>query len=123
MSFLNTTAKITHTTRLPASTTRPQALAMLSDHVFFLHCDPHLAKGGDGDGDDAEVLPRHRRGARHPRGIWDTNVVSVYEFADLAEGVFVRIRSPLGVVMETVWRVADVEGGSSGENGRVRSTG
>lgn len=167
---LNTTAKITHTTRLPASTTRPQALAMLSDHVFFLHCDPHLARYEPIPPSEHATLtpppsipddikPRLRRllpppttppqpqpSSHHeseaaevvgggeeatatvtaptcyrvtdvvhaiPAGIWDTNVVSVYEFADLAEGVFVRIRSPLGVVMETVWRVADVEGGSS----------
>ncbi|KAL2259359.1 hypothetical protein VTK26DRAFT_6984 [Humicola hyalothermophila] len=50
-----------------------------------------------------------------PAGIWDTNVVSTYEFVDVRDGVFVRIRSPLSVVMETFWEVRAVE--RSGEEG------
>ncbi|KAK4240789.1 hypothetical protein C8A03DRAFT_41705 [Achaetomium macrosporum] len=33
-----------HSSRLPASTARAQAPAMLSDYEFFLSCDPHLHK-------------------------------------------------------------------------------
>ena len=40
-----------------------------------------------------------------PAGVWDSNVISTYEFSNVADGVFVRIRSPLSVVMDTVWRI------------------
>lgn len=46
-----------------------------------------------------------------PAGLWDKDVVSTYEFFDLENGVFVRIRSPLNVVLETVWSVRETEGG------------
>ncbi|KAK3904616.1 hypothetical protein C8A05DRAFT_31593 [Staphylotrichum tortipilum] len=59
-----------------------------------------------------------------PAGIWDTKVVSTYEFTDIEDGLFVRIRSPMSVTMETFWRVreagggGEVEGsGSGGEKG------
>ncbi|KXX78711.1 hypothetical protein MMYC01_204580 [Madurella mycetomatis] len=45
-----------------------------------------------------------------PAGIWDTNVVSTYEFTDIRDGVFVRIRSPLSIVMDTFWEVREVDG-------------
>ena len=146
---LNTTATLSHTTPLPPGTTRPQALALLSDHLFFLACDPHMAqhelvppsafatltpppsipddvraqlrpppesagKGVEGK-EEEEVLPTCYRVTdivhAIPAGIWDTRVVSVYEFTLIGEGVFVRIRSPMGVVMETFWRVRDGEQG------------
>lgn len=50
-----------------------------------------------------------------PVGLWDSDVVSTYEFIDVERGVFVRLRSPLSVTMETVWTVREVEG-SSGES-------
>lgn len=43
-----------------------------------------------------------------PAGIWDTKVESTYEFTDIQDGLFVRIRSPLSVVMDTVWEVREV---------------
>lgn len=152
---LNTTATLSHTTPLPAGTTRPQALALLADHLFFLACDPHMAQHElvppsafsqltpppsvpddvraqirspppssssspppesstetTGAEDDDEVpLPTCYRvtDVVHaiPAGIWDTRVVSVYEFTLIGDGVFVRIRSPMGVVLETFWRVRE----------------
>jgi hypothetical protein len=46
-----------------------------------------------------------------PAGLWDSDVVSTSEFWDLEGGVFVRLHSPLSVLMETVWSVRDAEGG------------
>ncbi|KAL1840159.1 hypothetical protein VTJ49DRAFT_733 [Mycothermus thermophilus] len=45
-----------------------------------------------------------------PAGLWDTHVVSDYEFVDLpdAGGVYVRVRSPMGIVMDTLWEVREV---------------
>ncbi|GAB1310809.1 Activator of Hsp90 ATPase N-terminal domain-containing protein [Madurella fahalii] len=51
-----------------------------------------------------------------PAGIWDTNVVSTYEFTGIRDGLFVRIRSPLSVVMDTFWEVREV-GGEEGDQG------
>ncbi|KAI0401249.1 hypothetical protein F4802DRAFT_436436 [Xylaria palmicola] len=46
-----------------------------------------------------------------PNPVWSSNVVSREEFVDRGEGTWVRIRSPLGVVMETTWSVRESEGG------------
>ncbi|OAA53969.1 hypothetical protein SPI_09176 [Niveomyces insectorum RCEF 264] len=41
-----------------------------------------------------------------PAGLWDARVVSTYEMTDVpGTGVFVRIRSPLSVVMDTTWMI------------------
>ena len=45
-----------------------------------------------------------------PAGLWDSNVVSVYEFTDTEDGVFVRIRSPLSVVLDTIWSITGEDG-------------
>ncbi len=45
-----------------------------------------------------------------PAGLWDSNVVSVYEFTDTEDGVFVRIRSPLAVVLDTIWTITGEDG-------------
>ncbi|KAH6650295.1 hypothetical protein F5144DRAFT_555830 [Chaetomium tenue] len=166
MSFFTTTATVTHTTRLPRGKTRAEAIALLSDHDFFLSCDPHLTKAElipraefatlnpppavpdhvkpelrakpvpsqpnsgsgssgssgssqyEGEGEAPETVPECYRVTdivhAIPAGIWDTNVVSVFEITDIEEGWFVRIRSPLSVVMETFWRVREVAGGAGG---------
>ncbi|RFU77720.1 hypothetical protein TARUN_4499 [Trichoderma arundinaceum] len=46
-----------------------------------------------------------------PAGLWDSNVVSTNEFVNLEKGVFVRLYSPLNVVMETVWTLRENEKG------------
>jgi hypothetical protein len=46
-----------------------------------------------------------------PAGLWEPTVVSDSEFTDIRDGVFVRLRSPLSVVMETFWEIKEVEGG------------
>ncbi|EFW99711.1 hypothetical protein CMQ_29 [Grosmannia clavigera kw1407] len=40
-----------------------------------------------------------------PAGIWDSRVVSTYEMTNLEDGVFVRVRCPLSIVMDTTWSV------------------
>lgn len=50
-----------------------------------------------------------------PGGVWDTNVVSTFEFTLIRDGLFVRIRSPLSIVMDTIWSIREVdEGGEKG---------
>jgi hypothetical protein len=101
---------------------------MLSDHIFFLHCDPHLSKYETVTPETPPEVPEEMkakaRGTKPtevynvtdivhtiPAGIWDSNVVSTYELTDIADGLFVRIRSPLSIVMDTVWEIKDAEGG------------
>ncbi|KAI3342737.1 hypothetical protein F4824DRAFT_118279 [Ustulina deusta] len=46
-----------------------------------------------------------------PNPVWSSNVVSREEFVDHDEGTWVRIRSPMGVVMETRWSVRETTDG------------
>ncbi|KAI2615626.1 hypothetical protein GGR54DRAFT_259842 [Hypoxylon sp. NC1633] len=46
-----------------------------------------------------------------PNPVWSSSVVSKEEFVDVADGLWVRIRSPLAVVMETRWFVRERKGG------------
>lgn len=52
-----------------------------------------------------------------PAGLWDSKVVSTYEMTDTPAGVYVRIRSPLSIVMDTTWSIVE---GDEGEGGGPR---
>lgn len=131
-------ASLLHTTAVPATVSRDAAVALLQDHEFFLRCDPHMTAftpvdaAAEPDSKPVEPIPA-ARGAKAldgavakvyrvtdlvhalPAGIWDSNVVSTYEFIDTAAGVFIRIRSPLSVVMETLWEVRDADKPAEGD--------
>lgn len=113
---------------------------MLHDHAFFLSCDPHLTKFSELNADDPRVAkdakkqpqppplpervppmvavagrPRrfyevHDLVHNLPGGLWDSNVVSTCEMTDVESGLFVRLHSPMGVVMDTCWEIAPVDG-------------
>ncbi|KAH9994153.1 hypothetical protein F4779DRAFT_218729 [Xylariaceae sp. FL0662B] len=136
MSFFPGTSKLVNTSPIPLPgkpTDIAAAVAVLHDHDFFLHCDPHytshkvLLDDGDG-GDDGDKPPAHiapLNGAVRvyevvdhvPNPVWSSTVVSREAFADLADGLWVRIRSPLGIVMDTTWRIRQGEGEGEGEGG------
>ena len=101
---------------------------MLQGHVFFIQFDPHMKKyeAIDTPQDPQPALPDDRglvgiaspscysvtdEVQTLPAGIWNSDVVSTYEFINLQKGTFVRIRSPLNVVMETVWEIREADGG------------
>ncbi|XXG94077.1 hypothetical protein Hte_000328 [Hypoxylon texense] len=123
--------------------TKEAAIALLHDHDFFLKTDPHhvshrtLAPVAGEDekessGMDAatarqihqlprDVEPVSRPPVRvyevvdHvPNPVWSSSVVSKEELVNVKDGLFVRIRSPLSVVMETRWIVRERKGGKSG---------
>ncbi|KAI0102939.1 hypothetical protein GGR51DRAFT_276613 [Nemania sp. FL0031] len=49
-----------------------------------------------------------------PNPVWSSHVVSREEFVDHDEGTWVRIRSPMGVVMETRWSIREKAGETKG---------
>ncbi|TLS25631.1 hypothetical protein PpBr36_07637 [Pyricularia pennisetigena] len=137
-SLFTGTAQVSHKTKLPAGVTKASAVAMLHDHAFYLECDPHLVKYsaldadkvaslkktsklpkgiGGGGGSETRYYEVHDLVHNLPGGLWDSNVVSSYEMTDTPEGVFVRIRSPMSVVMDTYWTIREMPAGEVAENG------
>ncbi|KAK3335749.1 hypothetical protein B0T19DRAFT_407341 [Cercophora scortea] len=120
-SLFSGSARVTKASKLPQKASREQAIAMLHDHEFFLRCDPLLAKFEVVAQETATPqLPEevHARAIGEtisynvtdvvhaiPAGIWDTNVVSTYEFTNMNNGVFVRIKSPMSIVMDNRWEI------------------
>ncbi len=102
---------------------------MLHAHDFYLKCNPHMTKFEpvETPKDPFPTIPDDRQvtGTSEPdcykvmdkvhtlpAGLWDSNVESRYEFINVERGVFVRIRSPLNSMMETVWTARENEDGS-----------
>lgn len=107
---------------------------------FFLLCDPHhtghkiLPQPAGLASSDVEAARRHFKipddvlplsssavpvsvyeVVDHvPNPVWSSEVVSVEEVVDHAEGLWVRIRSPLSVVMETNWIVREQKKSAGG---------
>lgn len=117
-------------TKLPAGATQQQAVEMLHDRDFFIHCDPCLDRYEVLDKDIASPeLPAGRvQGigpttsykiidivANVPKGVWGSHVESTYEFTDVERGLFCHIRSPLSIVMEALWEIREAEDGSGFE--------
>ncbi|KFA80273.1 hypothetical protein S40288_04551 [Stachybotrys chartarum IBT 40288] len=128
--MLNTTATLVHTTPLPAGCSVAEGIEMLRDHEFFIQCDPHMIKyeAIETPSDPVPTVPEGRQivGAAAPKcyqvtdkvhalpaGLWDSDVLSRYEFFIWERGVFIRIRSPLNTVMETVWEIRDTGNGGA----------
>ncbi|KAH7368312.1 hypothetical protein B0T11DRAFT_62820 [Plectosphaerella cucumerina] len=121
MSFLNTTQTLSHVSALPPPITREAAIAMLHNHEHFISCSPNNPKREPAPAPSPPPeLPAGVVGLRPtdffrvtevvhalPAGLWDSDVISTYEFTDIEDGLFVRIRSPLNVLLETFWRVRD----------------
>ncbi|KAI2465065.1 hypothetical protein F4781DRAFT_435797 [Annulohypoxylon bovei var. microspora] len=145
MSFFTGTAKLSNTSPIPAAEgagdriTREAAVALLHDHGFFLRTEPHYVshRALPPQQPSDNVSAATARGAyalpagleplgspavklyevvdHVPNPVWSSSVVSTEEFVDCADGLWVRIRSPLAVVMETRWTVREREGGEEGE--------
>lgn len=134
--MFTTTAKVKHVTPIPLGISASKGINLLQGHEFFIKCDPHMITYEASplkDEDAAPSIPADRgvqtapgrppkcyvvtdRVHALPAGLWDSDVVSRYEFVDIEKGVFVRIRSPLGIVMESVWEVRE-SGSGAGDGG------
>ncbi|KAI1376267.1 hypothetical protein F4677DRAFT_86830 [Hypoxylon crocopeplum] len=135
MSFFTGTTKLVNTSPVPPSVTKAAAVALLHDHAFFLKTEPHyvshraLPPPADSSNEDAStaklayqlppgIEPLGKPAVKLyevvdnvPNPVWSSSVVSKEEFVDLADGLWVRIRSPLAVVMETRWTIRERKGG------------
>ncbi|POS74090.1 hypothetical protein DHEL01_v207520 [Diaporthe helianthi] len=124
MSFLSSSAKIVHATKLPDGATQKQGVAMLQDHEFFLSCNPHMQKFESLGQVTEPTLPDSIKPVGPttsykvtdlvetlPKGIWGSSVESNYEFTDFELGTFCLLRSPLNVVMHTFWSIEEKNGG------------
>lgn len=124
LTVLNATSTMEPHSQLPDGVSRELGVVMLQDNDFFLSCDPHLnkyeAKGevtepqfpegvsAQGPTKSYEVTDQLEN---IPKGIWGSTVVSTYEFTNIENGVFSRVKSPLGVVIDTLWEIKETEGG------------
>lgn len=132
VALFNTTDSLKHTTPLPGDVNAAKGVEMLQGHVFFIQFNPHMIKyeAIDKPMDPEPQLPTDRglHGVAAPKcyqvtdkvhalpaGLWDSDVVSTYEFINLEKGVFIRIRSPLNTIMETVWTIQEKKGGGGYE--------
>ncbi|KAI1142891.1 hypothetical protein F5Y05DRAFT_366548 [Hypoxylon sp. FL0543] len=143
MSFFTGTAKMVNTSPIPGEAgghkiTKEAAVALLHDHDFFLKCEPHyvshrtLAPQQPDANVDASAAKRayqlppgleplgspavklYEVVDHVPNPVWSSSVVSKEEFVDFRDGLWVRIRSPLAVVMETKWTIRE-RSGAGGE--------
>ncbi|GAW19927.1 hypothetical protein ANO14919_094200 [Xylariales sp. No.14919] len=138
MSFLSSTNTTVNASPIPSGVRKEDAVALLHDHEFFLLCDPHhashktLPQPPETEKEPASVdaarkhfklpatlKPHERPGPvvkiyevvdHMPNPVWSSNVVSREEFVDHDDGMWVRIHSPMGVVMETHWSVREKNG-------------
>lgn len=124
-AWLNTTATLRNVTTLPPEVSFARALETIQNHKVHMQCDPHMVKFESipqPSKVETPTVPSDRgivaveepayysvtdKVHTLPAGLWDSNVESVNEFVTLEKGVFVRLYSPLNVVMETVWTVKD----------------
>ncbi|TQV99798.1 hypothetical protein IF1G_02013 [Cordyceps javanica] len=128
-SWFNTTSTLVHVSAIPDGIPASKLVDGLQNHENYIKHNPHMAKyeaiatptnpaptipeargvAATGDPDCYRVTDKIHT---LPAGLWDSDVVSAYEFINVENGVFVRIRSPMSVTMESLWLVKEIESGT-----------
>ncbi|KAK5990497.1 hypothetical protein PT974_08765 [Cladobotryum mycophilum] len=102
-SWFNTTDSLEHISPLPTGLSPEKAIKTLHNHVFYIKVDPHMIKYEpipppsdveptlpDGIQDLAKGEPAYfsvtDKVHTLPAGLWDSDVVSIYEFFNLEKG-------------------------------------
>ncbi|KAK8043733.1 hypothetical protein PG994_012571 [Apiospora phragmitis] len=109
----------------PPGVTKSAAIGALQDHDKFLHADPHLTTyqrlDSESDYDSYKVpaaitplalkkqVKVYEVHDHVPNPVWSSDVASIEEFVDCADGVWVRVRSPLNIVLETTWFICETK--------------
>ncbi|KAK2019890.1 hypothetical protein LZ32DRAFT_597483 [Colletotrichum eremochloae] len=123
--MLNTTVTLTHATPLPAGMSREDAIALIHDAEHHIKCDPNMKDYTKRTPEIPPTVPKDVEPVAStqcytvtdsvptllPKGIWDSDAVSDYDFTFTQDGSFVRTSCPLNVVLETRWRVQDASSG------------
>lgn len=90
---------------------------MLHDHEAFIKCDPHMVAferlgsaapsapipAGITALGNPELYRVTDRVAALPKGLWDKDAVSTYEFTNTSDGMFAHMIGQLGLCMDTKW--------------------
>ncbi|RDA84190.1 hypothetical protein CP532_0266 [Ophiocordyceps camponoti-leonardi (nom. inval.)] len=115
-------------TAVPCGIEPSKVVKLLQDHDAFMECQPHTFKYGfiEKPIGPKPTIPEGYRvkpiaAAKQysvtdkvpgiPTWIWHGDMTSTYEFVDIENGLFARIRGPLNVVLEVVWEVRETENG------------
>ncbi|PHH92340.1 hypothetical protein CDD83_7828 [Cordyceps sp. RAO-2017] len=125
--MFDTTATLRNSTPIPRGVALEKAVELLQGHEFCIQCDPHLVKyeAIDTPSPEPEISQECQASAMGPPqcfrvtdkihalpgGLWDSDVVSTYEFINIERGTFVRIRGPMNTILESVWEVQQSEDG------------
>ncbi|KAI8303980.1 hypothetical protein K4K59_013059 [Colletotrichum sp. SAR11_240] len=125
--MLNTTVTLTHVTPVLEGMSKEDAIALIHDAEHHIKCDPNMKDYTKRTPEIPPTVPQDIEPIAAtecysvtdsvptllPKGIWDRDAVSDYEFTFTKDGSFVRTSCPLSVVLETRWTVRDAEGGGT----------
>lgn len=105
--------------------TKTSAIEKLRDRPFFLECDPYLVSydAKPEPAWDAYDVPKglqplsqrveiYQVKDKYENPIMGSDINSTYEFIDMADGFWVRVRSPMGTTMESTFTVREKGDGS-----------
>ncbi|KAI6383292.1 hypothetical protein MCOR25_000212 [Pyricularia grisea] len=125
MGFMETSFPLSHRHDIPAGVDKATAIAKLHDHASIIDCGPYVVSRTQqpspawGSYDKpknvkfaSEKVDVYEVKNKYENPIMGSDIKSTYEFIDTTEGVFVRVHSPMGVVMESFWTVQEKGDGS-----------
>ncbi|KAM3551250.1 hypothetical protein ARSEF4850_007962 [Beauveria asiatica] len=109
-SWFNTTSTLRHVSAIPEGIPASKLVQGLQNHENYIKHNPHMAKyeAIAAPADPAPTIPA----ARGVRATGEPDCYHVTDkMIDVHDGVFVRIRSPMSVMMESLWLVKETEQG------------
>ncbi|KAJ3036856.1 hypothetical protein HDV00_002339 [Rhizophlyctis rosea] len=131
MPLFTTTVDLTHAAPIPPGPTKETCISVLHNHDVFIHADPHLVSYKQlpapstldwrtAHSIPAHIIPVDITAPVHlyevtdnvPNPVYSSSIVSTEELVDTATGLWVRVKSPLSVVMETKWEIREISEGS-----------
>ncbi|TLD30863.1 hypothetical protein PspLS_03030 [Pyricularia sp. CBS 133598] len=125
MGFMETTFPLSHRHAIPAGVDKASAIEKLHEHVFVINCSPYVVSQSPQPSPswDSYDKPKNTQFTsqtvhvyevknKYENPIMGADIKSRYEFIDTADGVFLRVHNPMGVVMESFFTVKEKADGS-----------
>ncbi|EHA51926.1 hypothetical protein MGG_05907 [Pyricularia oryzae 70-15] len=125
MGFLETSFPLSHKHAIPAGVDKATAIAKLHDHIYIIDCGPYVTSrtpqpSPAWDSYDkpkgvtfaSEKVDVHEVRNKYENPIMGSDIKSTYYFIDTTEGVFIRVHSPMGTVIESIFTVKEKSDGS-----------